>query len=232
MSIKLILAAFLFITPAFAGGKSVVELFTSQGCSSCPAADKFLGEMKKRDDLIVISWSVDLWDYLGWKDTLADATFTKRQRNYAIGRGDNKVYTPQMVFSGGDHNPGLDKREIDQAIKTTTILALEPVMAQTPDMVTIIVPPSSTPYYVIAVPISNEKPVMITRGENRGKTITYHRVARAMMPLLQANREGKTITLPKNQLPSDADSLVILLQSKDDKLNPKAILGAAELVFR
>ncbi|MEO1794378.1 MAG: DUF1223 domain-containing protein, partial [Pseudomonadota bacterium] len=80
-------------------GKPVVELFTSQGCSSCPPADKLLSGMAERRDIVALSFNVDYWDYLGWKDTLAKPAFTKRQRNYARFRGDGEVYTPQAIIN-------------------------------------------------------------------------------------------------------------------------------------
>ena len=98
-----------FACPAGAGAqasatsaqvKAVYELFTSQGCSSCPAADAVMGRLAKRDDVIALSLSVDYWDYLGWKDTLARPEFTDRQKAYAKALGDGMVYTPQAVVSG------------------------------------------------------------------------------------------------------------------------------------
>src|ERR1700704_5314493 len=96
--------------------RAVIELFTSQGCSSCPAADKLLGELANDPSLVSISVPIDYWDYLGWKDTLADPRNTARQRAYAHVRGDGKVYTPQVVVNGSGHALGSDKSAIEQAI--------------------------------------------------------------------------------------------------------------------
>src|SRR5690349_4286593 len=88
----------LLATPSLAAEpKAVVELFTSQGCSSCPAADRVLGELAAEGRVIALSVPVDYWDYLGWKDTLAQHAHSARQRGYAGGRGDRQVYTPQVV---------------------------------------------------------------------------------------------------------------------------------------
>ena len=76
---------------------AVLELYTSQGCSSCPSADKLLKSYAKRDDIVALSFNVDYWDYLGWKDTLANPAYSKRQRLYARTRGDGAVYTPQIL---------------------------------------------------------------------------------------------------------------------------------------
>src|ERR671917_179365 len=80
--------------------RAVVELFTSQGCSSCPPADRVLAELAREPDVIALSLPVDYWDYLGWKDTLASPAFSARQRAYSNARGDRQVFTPQMVVNG------------------------------------------------------------------------------------------------------------------------------------
>src|SRR5262245_12521080 len=91
--------------PAAGGppGPAVVELYTSQGCSSCPAADALLARLASRSEVLALSLSVDYWDYLGWKDTLANSKFTERQRAYAKARGDGAIYTPQIVVNGVAH---------------------------------------------------------------------------------------------------------------------------------
>src|SRR5713101_9341211 len=96
--------------------RSVVELFTSQGCSSCPSADKLLGELAADPSLVTISVPIDYWDYLGWKDTLADPRNTARQKAYAHVRGDGQVYTPQVVVNGALHALGSDRTVIERAI--------------------------------------------------------------------------------------------------------------------
>src|SRR5215831_15615847 len=83
--------------------RAVIELFTSQGCSSCPPADQLLGELTGDPSLVAVSVPVDYWDYLGWKDTLADPHNTARQKAYAHARGDGQVYTPQVVVNGAMH---------------------------------------------------------------------------------------------------------------------------------
>ena len=97
------------IRPAHADPRAVVELFTSQGCSSCPPADKIIGELAKDPSVIALSMPIDYWDYLGWKDTLADARFSARQKAYSQMRGDRDVYTPQVVVNGSAHLVGSDR---------------------------------------------------------------------------------------------------------------------------
>src|SRR5512135_1957872 len=107
------------IRPADADPRAVVELFTSQGCSSCPPADKIIGELSNDPSIIAMSMPIDYWDYLGWKDTLADARFSARQRAYSRMRGDREVYTPQVVVNGSAHVIGSDRAGIEDAIDKT-----------------------------------------------------------------------------------------------------------------
>ena len=83
--------------------RAVIELFTSQGCSSCPPADRYVAELAKDPSLVILSWPVDYWDYIGWKDTFASPAFTARQKAYAAARRDDQVYTPQAVIDGVAH---------------------------------------------------------------------------------------------------------------------------------
>ena len=99
--------------------RAVVELFTSQGCSSCPAADKIVGELAKDPSVIALSMPIDYWDYLGWKDTLADSRFTARREPIRTMRGDREVYTPQMVVNGSAQVIGSDRASIERAINDT-----------------------------------------------------------------------------------------------------------------
>src|ERR1700751_2667040 len=115
-----ICALIAIIRPAHADPRAVVELFTSQGCSSCPPADKVIGELAKDPSVIALSMPIDYWDYLGWKDTLADARFSARQKAYSRARGDREVYTPQAIINGSAHVIGSDRTSIENAIGTTT----------------------------------------------------------------------------------------------------------------
>src|SRR4051794_26647549 len=96
--------------------RGVIELFTSQGCSSCPPADQILGDFSRDRSIVAISLPIDYWDYLGWKDTLAIPRHTVLQRAYAHMRGDRDVYTPQVVVNGVLHVIGSDRSAIEQAI--------------------------------------------------------------------------------------------------------------------
>src|SRR6266404_5677669 len=118
-SLALSCLAVLVAHPAQAEPRGVIELFTSQGCSSCPAADKLIAEYSRDPSVIALSLAVDYWDYLGWKDTLALGGHSNRQRAYAKARGDREVYTPQVVVDGAIHALGSDKAAIERAIRQT-----------------------------------------------------------------------------------------------------------------
>ena len=113
--LRLALSALLLTASAASAAdrpRGVVELFTSQGCSSCPPADRIIGDLARDPSLIVLSLPVDYWDYIGWKDTLASPQCTARQKGYAAARGDGKVYTPQAVIDGLTHVVGADRDAI------------------------------------------------------------------------------------------------------------------------
>jgi hypothetical protein len=173
--------------PQMAGNATVLELFTSQGCSSCPAADKLFKAYSARRDIVALSMSVDYWDYLGWKDTLANAKFTKRQRTYANARGDGQVYTPQVVVNGRAHVVGSAKSEIEQALK---VAANEPALVNlkadfgSKDMIEINLSAATgagemTVWIAVVQP---EVQVDVKSGENRGQRLTYFNVVRELVP--------------------------------------------------
>ena len=109
-------AALLFSvsSSSFAGESpsTVVELFTSQGCSSCPPANEFVGKLSEDEDVLALTYGVTYWDYLGWKDTFGDAAFTKRQRAYGRAFGIGNVYTPQIVLNGSAHSPRYSETDV------------------------------------------------------------------------------------------------------------------------
>src|SRR5437763_17082228 len=112
----LAIAAWAAVASASADPRAVVELFTSQGCSSCPPADRLLGELAHDPAIVALSLPIDYWDYLGWKDTLANPRHAARQKAYSKVRGDHEVYTPQVVVNGSIHALGSDKSAIEMAI--------------------------------------------------------------------------------------------------------------------
>lgn len=119
-SLSLISLSSLFMAmPVFAGDnpEMVVELFTSQGCSSCPPANEFVGKLSDDTDKLVLSYGVTYWDYLGWKDTFGDQKYTMRQKEYGASLGVGYVYTPQIVLNGRDHDSRFNREDVKKAAK-------------------------------------------------------------------------------------------------------------------
>ncbi len=157
----------------------VVELFTSQGCSSCPPADALMQELAGRDDVIALSLHVDYWDYIGWKDEFADPAYTQRQRAYARVAGRNMVYTPQMIVAGRDDVVGARAARLTELIAENAARPARvkvTVERQGEDVRIRARPLGATaggPYQVQLIRFMPERTSRITRGENAGKTLTY-----------------------------------------------------------
>ena len=231
--------------------RAVIELFTSQGCSSCPPADKLLGELSKDPTLVTLSLPVDYWDYLGWKDTLAQHGHTNRQRAYSSARGDRNVYTPQAVINGVVHVLGSDRAAIEKAIAQTRQSARPlsvPVTLKIADeKITVTVAAGSVndgntgSAEVWLCPITDTAPVDVGRGENSGRTLTYHNVVRRWVKLGDWNGKAETFSIPLSSLPGeshalgDIDRVAVVLQSgvaaKSGTL-PGMMLGAAQARLR
>lgn len=241
--IRLVLAFFASCFVAAAGEEAqaqdnappltVMELFTSQGCSSCPPADALLGKMARRKDVLALTMPVNYWDYLGWKDTLATEIFSKRQRAYAQARGDNEIYTPQMVVNGMTHVVGSREDSIAAAIQGTKyalVLARVPIKAWSEGndiLVRAEMAPHTGEYRsgtVWVVLYTSAVNVDIRRGENYGKQITYTNVVRHLIP---AGRwEGKAASFRVSRPgTTDIDGAAAFLQAD----GASAIIGAAML---
>jgi hypothetical protein len=214
--------------------KVVIELFTSQGCSSCPPADAFLVELAARPDVVALSLPVDYWDYLGWKDTLAQPAFTARQRAYASARNDKQVYTPQIIINGSKPLVGSDRDRIENAIVKLSNNAALPVAVtarETGSTVAVEVGATRGDYSsgeVWLFPIVKAREVAIARGENKGRSIVYANVARGMLKLGEWSGQAARFELPVGSArPPDAETYVVLLQTMEDS-KPGLILGAAK----
>jgi hypothetical protein len=226
--------------PTYAGEtRAVIELFTSQGCSSCPAADELLGKLAADPSLVAMSLPIDYWDYLGWKDTLAKPGHTARQRAYAAGRGDRAVYTPQVVVNGAVHVQGSDKAAIERAIGQTRqqagTLSLPVGLSVEGGRIDVKVPASTdarakADIWLCALTASI--PITIGRGENRGRTITYHNVVRRWMKLGQWNGAARSVSVPVSDLEAEnANSVAVLVQAGEDG-TPGRMLGASMAALR
>jgi len=219
--------------------RAVIELFTSQGCSSCPAADKLMAEYAHDPSVIALSLPVDYWDYLGWKDTLALSGHSNRQRAYAKTRGDRQVYTPQAVIDGAVHALGSDKPAIERAIRQTreqsSPLLLPVTIEQAGDKLTVKVPASRDEKGQAEVwlcPVTKSVPVSIGRGENSGHTVTYTNVVRRWIKLGDWTGKAETFDVPVKDIQSGgSDSAVVIVQSGVASA-PKLMLGAAQIALQ
>jgi hypothetical protein len=178
----------------------LVELFTSQGCSSCPPADKLAGELAKHKDVIMVSLNVDYWDYLGWHDTLAKPEYTKRQRAYANSRGDGQVYTPQMVANGALHAVGSNRSSVTEMIASARNLSPSvrvDVEANATEVRVEIGKGTAGEAKLWLMSVAPSVSVKIERGENSGSTVTYHNVVRSLVPAGVWTGKAASFTLPR-----------------------------------
>lgn len=159
----------------------VVELYTSQGCSSCPPADEFLAMMASDPRILPLALHVDYWDYIGWADKFAHAGFTDRQRAYAKAVGSRTIYTPQLIIGGQDRIEGFAPDETSAKLRAhlSAKVTVSMTAERDGDHITIRAKsdqPLKAPVRLQLVRYTPEATVTIERGENAGKTITYHNI--------------------------------------------------------
>jgi len=235
ISAALILAS----TSAIADPRAIIELFTSQGCSSCPPADKLLAELRNDSSLLTLSLPVDYWDYLGWKDTLAMPGHTARQKAYSQVRGDREVYTPQVVVNGVAQALGSDRGDIEKAVAQSHVnhsaLSVPVRVAIANERVTVTVPNGNGDAAVGDVwlcPLSRSVTVGVGRGENHGRSLTYTNVVRRWVKLGTWTGKSETYTVPVDAIRfAGIDAIAVMLQGGSaDK--PGAMLGASVASIR
>jgi hypothetical protein len=205
----------------------LVELFTSQGCISCPPADEVFGRLADEPGVIALALHVDYWDYLGWEDAFADPAHTTRQKRYALAAGAKMIYTPQVILNGSERIQGAREAEIRAQI---TDLATRPapvglhLKREEGDLAIEISadPPLSHPAVLHLVRYNPGREVEIERGENAGHTITYRNVVTSWTRV--ADWQGQApISL---RLPIEGDEpLVVIVQQP----GPGAVLAVQRL---
>jgi len=177
-----ILAAFVFANLASAEERPVViELYTSQGCSSCPPADALLQELATRDNVVALALHVDYWDYIGWKDKFADPEHTKRQRLYASVAGRRMIYTPQMIINGQEGVVGNRPRDVNELIRkyASKESYVDLDVTRTGDSLRITAKAMDGLTGTMSIQIARYRPkstVDITKGENAGRTLNYSNI--------------------------------------------------------
>ncbi len=217
--------------------KPVLELFTSQGCSSCPPADALLEKYIASGNVIALSLPVDYWDRLGWKDTFANPAYSQRQRDYASGRGDGHVYTPQIVVNGRAHAVGSSRSEIDKLIASSQASNAASSVATSLRWdagvlkIDIAAAPSganAAPATVLIATVQTKGSVKIGRGENSGNTLVYHNIVRSLKPVGTWNGSAVSIQVPRNSIPiANTQSVAVLIQQGAGG----PLIGAAQLSY-
>lgn len=205
----------------------VVELYTSQGCSSCPPADAFMEELAKSPDVIALSLHVDYWDYIGWRDTFASPQFTQRQKAYAKAVGSRMIYTPQMIVGGLDRVEGNDPAQVSEAIRRHQAQTSPVRLTVTREGDQIIIraeadPPLTKPARIQVIRYLPEAKVAIGRGENEGREVTYTNIvtdwqAVATWPGLAPFEMTAAV--------AGSDPVVVIVQSE----GPADVLAASQL---
>jgi hypothetical protein len=223
------------IRPAHADPRAVVELFTSQGCSACPPADKIIGELAKDPNVIALSLPIDYWDYLGWKDTLADSRFSARQKAYSHMRGDRDVYTPQAVVNGSTHVIGSDRDRIEGAINETQkadgVMSVPVTMTLSGKQLTVSVAAGkdsgAAHGEVWICSVSQAVPISIRKGENRGREITYHNVVRSLLKVGDWDGSAGSWTVPLENISREGVDAAAVFVQDGNREKPGPMLGAA-----
>jgi hypothetical protein len=209
--------------PAYAGGAAaghdsapppiVVELFTSQGCSSCPAADKVLGELKGRPDVLPLSFHVTYWDRLGWPDTFGLEASTERQRTYADLLDQGGLYTPQMVIGGRVDVVGSQRRRVGEAIALLAAHRQPGVPIAIEDSLLKLGAGPSDEATIWLFGVDRVHDVWIQRGENRGRVVRYHNVVREVTRLGDWTGEALELALPLQRLADEGrDGAAVVVQ--------------------
>lgn len=223
-------------SPAGAAGvRNVVELFTSQGCSSCPPADRILSRLAHDPATLALSFPVDYWDYIGWKDTLATPSYTARQKAYALASGKGAVYTPQAIVNGLTDAVGSDMEAIEEAESETGkragVLSVPLTVVERNGKIDISVgaagagSPQSAGVYLLA--LASSRTVIVQRGENAGSTLTYSNVVRAITKIDDWNGAALHLQADVSQGHiGGADSYAVIVQA-GARAQPSTILAAA-----
>ncbi len=211
----------------------VVELFTSQGCSSCPPADRVLTELADEGEVIALGYHVDYWDYLGWKDTLGSAEYTARQYGYARTFKERSVYTPQAVVNGKLHLNGAARGKIDREISRIG-LPVDLSVSKVDERFVIQAGEGNAEVlgdaHLVLVFFDRARDVEIRRGENHGKTITYANIVTGIQTAGMWHGQATSFELPMSEIAKRGDGgCAVLLQVVSKDGSPGAILGAAML---
>lgn len=214
---RLLSALFLSLLPvaSIAGSPVVVELFTSQGCSSCPPADVYLSELGEREDVIALAFHVTYWDRLGWKDTFATREGTQRQYSYGNSFGNRSVWTPQFVVNGQEYSRDRFREMVDGYVRDaqgdTPVDLTATVEGGRLTVATEARTGGLGQMEVFVAHVLPQETVKVARGENGGKTLRYTHVVKDFYPVGRWNGRGKAETTVDLK---GAGPLVVFVQEK------------------
>jgi len=209
----------------------VVELYTSEGCSSCPAAEAYIGELAQRSDVLALAFHVDYWDNLGWRDRFALPEAVTRQRAYAKSLRLASIYTPQAVVDGVGNFVGSDRESIGSALGRTHI-GVPVALTIHGDTISVDLTAQSSadtakaqPNDVLLITYQRTAVSPIKRGENAGRTIKEFNIVRALRPLGHWDGTKQYYQLPLKQIPEGSTDVAVLIQQPGQG----SIIGAATL---
>lgn len=210
---------------AATSGPVLVELFTSQGCSSCPPADQLLGELSRRPGVVAIGFHVDYWDYIGWKDPFAGPWATQRQRSYAHSLGLHMVYTPQVVIDGRADAVGSDRATVDRLIERAAATPKLPIRLETDGgMYHLVLPQTKLegPATIWMAVFDPKQRTAVARGENSGRDLTDYNVVRTLHRLASWDGSATRLDVDIDTFMGKGQGCAILVQAD----NEGAILAA------
>ena len=219
----------VYVTAIAQTRPAVVELFTSQGCSSCPPAEKYLGELARRPAVLALTFHVDYWDELGWRDRFSLPQATGRQRDYAAALGLRSVYTPQAIVDGTREFVGSNRAAIDVALhegRTDVPVGLS--IHDASIVVDVGTMDSAESSDVLLIAYLRSATTAIGRGENAGRTIQESNIVRSVRTLGHWRGMSQQWQARLESLPGDATDVAVLVQ----RLPQGAIIGAAHMAVR
>jgi hypothetical protein len=204
----------------------VVELFTSQGCSSCPPAEAFLSELAERDNVVALEFHVDYWDYIGWKDSFAKPAFNERQKKYVGNLKARYAYTPQIVVDGKAHVVGSHRDEVESLMRQHQ--GVDPkapavALARKGDMLTVAIGPVATTatYDVVFVTFDKPHVTEVQRGENRGQKLKNSNVVRELTVLGAWTGKAASYDVPLAGKEGDGGCAILIQRRGRDQCWPR-----------
>jgi hypothetical protein len=211
---------------------AVAELFTSQGCSSCPPADALWKELSKRDDVLMLTLPIDYWDHLGWRDTQARPEHTARQKAYAAGERHGRIFTPEAMINGAYSVVGSDRRAVLKTLDAAVRESRDVLQVEATDAgLALQVAEMNEPVTLWMVVYRKQTQVNIARGENGGRTIDYVNVVERMEPVSgiagTVLASGADVTLPRDSIALDKGQNCALILQKGTPDEPGPMLSAA-----